>query len=159
VTANGHGLKTHWEHVYRTTRTDEVSWFQREPTISLELIRRIAPDRTGRIIDVGGGTSTLVDSLICNRYSALTVLDLSSVALAHSYGRPVTPTCETSAPVPASSNLESPSSSRRRPQRAVRLIGGGAGLTMRGGRHRDERTVGRSAIGSQNLEITRTRGG
>src|SRR5688572_26938196 len=79
--------RTHWEQVYRTKRTDEVSWFQREATISLDLIRRAAPRTTSRIIDVGGGASTLVDSLIRDCYSALTVLDFSSAALAQARER------------------------------------------------------------------------
>jgi ubiquinone/menaquinone biosynthesis C-methylase UbiE len=79
--------KTHWQHVYRTKRADEVSWFQREPTVSTELIRRAAPETTARIVDVGGGASTLVDSLLRHGYSELTVLDLSSAALAQARER------------------------------------------------------------------------
>ena len=56
--------KTHWERVYRTKRPDEVSWFQREPAISAGMIRRAVPDTGARIIDVGSGASTLVDSLL-----------------------------------------------------------------------------------------------
>jgi len=79
--------KTHWEHVYRTKRTDELSWFQREPAISTELIRRAAPDTGARIIDVGGGASSLVDSLLRDGYSQLTILDLSSAALSQARER------------------------------------------------------------------------
>ncbi len=28
----------HWEHVYATKQSDEVSWFQREPAPSLRLL-------------------------------------------------------------------------------------------------------------------------
>lgn len=73
--------KAHWETVYRGKREDEVSWYQREPKFSLELIRRAAPSPDARIIDVGGGASTLVDALLAAAYSRLTVLDLSSAAL------------------------------------------------------------------------------
>jgi 2-polyprenyl-3-methyl-5-hydroxy-6-metoxy-1,4-benzoquinol methylase len=79
--------KAHWESVYRTRRVDEVSWFQREPTVSLALIRRFAPDTAARIIDIGGGASSLVDTLVTGGYSAITVLDLSSAALAHARER------------------------------------------------------------------------
>jgi len=73
--------KAHWEHVYQTKRVDEVSWFQRQATVSLELIRRAAPEPTARIIDVGGGASTLVDGLLNAGYSNVTVLDISAKAL------------------------------------------------------------------------------
>lgn len=73
--------KTHWETIYRTKQPHEVSWFQREATISLALIRRVAPELTVGIIDVGGGASTLVDGLVAAGYRDVTVLDLSSSAL------------------------------------------------------------------------------
>jgi SAM-dependent methyltransferase len=81
------GVKAHWEQVYETKRPDEVSWFQREPAVSLDLIRRAAPDPSAAIIDVGGGASILVDRLLDDGYQALTVLDLSSAALAQSRAR------------------------------------------------------------------------
>lgn len=79
--------KAHWEKVYRTKKADEVSWFQREPKISLDLIRHVAHDRSARIIDVGGGTSSLIDRLADDGYSNLTVLDVSATALAHARAR------------------------------------------------------------------------
>jgi ubiquinone/menaquinone biosynthesis C-methylase UbiE len=74
--------KAHWEAVYRTKRVDDVSWFQATPSISLELIGRATPGRSARIIDVGGGASTLVDGLLERGYSDVTVLDVSDTALA-----------------------------------------------------------------------------
>ena len=71
----------HWEHVYGTNRFDEVSWYQPDARLSLELIELVAPDRSARIIDVGGGASTLVDGLIDAGYRNLTVLDLAPAAL------------------------------------------------------------------------------
>ena len=73
--------KAHWERIYGTKQPDEMSWFQREATISLALIRRVAPQITARIIDVGGGASTLVDGLVAAGYRGVTVLDLSRSAL------------------------------------------------------------------------------
>ncbi|HKV51249.1 MAG TPA: class I SAM-dependent methyltransferase [Gemmatimonadaceae bacterium] len=73
--------KAHWEEIYRTKQADEMSWFQREATISMALIRRVAPQVTARVIDVGGGASTLVDGLLGAGYRSVTVLDLSASAL------------------------------------------------------------------------------
>jgi SAM-dependent methyltransferase len=73
--------RTHWETVYQTHRPEEVSWFQPEPRLSLELIRSVTPSARSRIIDVGGGPSTLVDGLLNAGYIDLTVLDLSATAL------------------------------------------------------------------------------
>lgn len=74
-------LKTHWETIYGTKATTQVSWYQTEASLSLALIGRVAPSRLTRLIDVGGGASTLVDGLISGGYRHVTVLDLSGAAL------------------------------------------------------------------------------
>ena len=79
--------KNHWESLYQAKRADEVSWFQREPAVSRDLIQQMAPDRSSRIIDVGGGASTLADLLLAAGYSALTVLDIAGSALAQARAR------------------------------------------------------------------------
>jgi SAM-dependent methyltransferase len=74
--------KEHWEQVYATKATDAVSWFQEHAEHSLRLIRETGVPLSASIIDGGGGASTLVDDLLANGYSRLTVLDLSAAALA-----------------------------------------------------------------------------
>jgi 2-polyprenyl-3-methyl-5-hydroxy-6-metoxy-1,4-benzoquinol methylase len=71
----------HWEHIYASKPTDSDSWFQEHAHLSLQLIRDTAVAHTAAIIDVGGGASTLVDDLLRDGFSAITVLDLSSSAL------------------------------------------------------------------------------
>ena len=71
----------HWERIYRTKDPTQVSWYQPEPRLSLDLIRRVAPSLAAPIIDVGGGASTLVDGLLDAGYRNLTVLDLAPSAL------------------------------------------------------------------------------
>jgi 2-polyprenyl-3-methyl-5-hydroxy-6-metoxy-1,4-benzoquinol methylase len=73
--------RPHWENVYRTKQPDEVSWYRPHLDTSLALIEAAVPDRDARIIDVGGGASTLVDDLLARGYRNLSVLDLSSAAL------------------------------------------------------------------------------
>ena len=79
--------RSHWETVYQTHKPDEVSWFQPEARLSLELIRSVAPNGRSRIIDVGGGPSRLVDGLLALGYIDVTVLDLSPTALAQARQR------------------------------------------------------------------------
>jgi SAM-dependent methyltransferase len=71
----------HWEHVYQSRHSDEVSWFQPEATLSLELIQRVAASHDSHIVDIGAGASTLVDGLIAAGYENLMLLDLSHTAL------------------------------------------------------------------------------
>jgi SAM-dependent methyltransferase len=79
--------KAHWETLYRTRQPHEVSWYQREAAVALGIIRRVVPDPTAAIIDVGGGASTLVDGLLAAGYRCVTVLDLAPSALQLARGR------------------------------------------------------------------------
>ncbi len=74
--------KEQWDRLYRARSPTEMSWYQPEARLSLALIRRVAPDRTTPVIDVGGGASTLVDGLLDSRYESVTVLDVAPAALA-----------------------------------------------------------------------------
>jgi predicted TPR repeat methyltransferase len=73
--------KEHWEEVYATKTPDQVSWTQAIPQTSLDLIHAFGDDKSVSIIDVGGGDSHLVDCLLDEGYSNLTVLDISGNAL------------------------------------------------------------------------------
>jgi SAM-dependent methyltransferase len=74
--------KDHWEHVYTTKSADVLSWFQQEPTLSLDMIAAAGVDPDAATIDVGGGASLLVDRLLDRGFTKLTVLDVSERALA-----------------------------------------------------------------------------
>jgi SAM-dependent methyltransferase len=74
-------LKTHWDTIYGKKAPDAVSWYRPHLETSLELIGRVAAGRSASIIDVGGGESTLVDDLLAEGYSDLSVLDISQVAV------------------------------------------------------------------------------
>jgi len=72
--------KQHWEQVYRDKAEDAVSWFQIHPQVSLDLIKSCTKPGDA-LIDVGGGASRLVDHLLAEGYTDLTVLDVSEAAL------------------------------------------------------------------------------
>jgi 2-polyprenyl-3-methyl-5-hydroxy-6-metoxy-1,4-benzoquinol methylase len=74
-------LKMHWEHIYETKAPTQVSWYQEHAQLSLQYIRNTGIQKTDLIIDVGGGTSTLVDDLITKGFQNITVLDISGAAL------------------------------------------------------------------------------
>jgi 2-polyprenyl-3-methyl-5-hydroxy-6-metoxy-1,4-benzoquinol methylase len=79
---NDENRKAHWENVYTTKSENEVSWFQENPAPSLELIDLAQPTPETTIVDIGGGASRLVDSLVARGLNHVTVLDLSEAALA-----------------------------------------------------------------------------
>jgi trans-aconitate methyltransferase len=58
-----------------------VSWYQREPAVSLALIADTGLPREAGIIDAGGGASTLVDHLLDRGHTDLAVLDIAESTL------------------------------------------------------------------------------
>jgi SAM-dependent methyltransferase len=73
--------KSHWENIYTNKTPAEVSWYQLEPVVSLGLIALTGINHAGKIIDIGGGASLLVDKLLEQGFQDLTILDVSSKAL------------------------------------------------------------------------------
>lgn len=72
--------KQYWNEIYEKKHPEEVSWFQKKPTISLQFIHDIG-NKKSRIIDVGGGTSTLTEHLLKSGYPNVAVLDISDKAI------------------------------------------------------------------------------
>jgi len=73
--------KKHWENIYQTKKSNEVSWHQEKPKTSLNLISEAKLDKDAKIIDIGAGDSRLVDNLLAIGFRNITVLDISSNAL------------------------------------------------------------------------------
>jgi len=73
--------KAHWQKIYQNKSPLDVSWYQKKPELSLQLIHRSLEHKDEAIIDVGGGASLLVDYLCKEGYSNLSVLDISAHAL------------------------------------------------------------------------------
>ena len=74
--------KTHWQNIYKEKNPLEVSWYQKKPNLSLDLIRKTGVSSNDAIIDVGGGSSILVDYLLKEGFKNLSVLDISENSLA-----------------------------------------------------------------------------
>jgi tRNA A58 N-methylase Trm61 len=79
--------KAHWETVYSTKQAHEVSWTQDIPQTSLQLIHKLHLPKDAAILDVGGGDSKLVDYLLREGYTDLTVLDISEAAIERAKSR------------------------------------------------------------------------
>lgn len=71
----------HWETVYSKRSPDEVSWYRPHLERSLAFLRRSGLPSEARIVDVGGGASTLVDDLLGQGYQNVAVIDLAAAAL------------------------------------------------------------------------------
>jgi len=73
--------RDHWENIYLTRTANQLSWYQERPDRSLRFIQRTGVSKDAHIIDVGGGTSSLVAELLASGFDSLTVLDVSPAAL------------------------------------------------------------------------------
>jgi SAM-dependent methyltransferase len=82
VAPRGNERRDHWQHLYRTKKADSLSWYRAHLEVSLELLASAGLSDEARLIDVGGGASTLVDDLLDRGLRDLTVVDVSEEALA-----------------------------------------------------------------------------
>lgn len=73
--------KEHWDKVYATKQSHEVSWTQELPKTSLDFVHSFNLPKSASIIDIGGGDSKLVDYLLDEGFENISVLDISEKAL------------------------------------------------------------------------------
>ena len=73
--------KSHWQNIYHTKDSKQVSWYTPHLAESLRLILSLNLSKEDPMIDVGSGASTLVDDLLKEGFNHITVLDISSQAL------------------------------------------------------------------------------
>lgn len=73
--------REHWEKVYQTKNETDVSWYQPHLQRSLDLILHTGIGRDARIVDIGGGASTLVDDLLDRGFHFITVVDIAQAPL------------------------------------------------------------------------------
>ena len=77
----------YWDDRYRTVGSANTSWYQHRPLLSLRFIEELGVASDSAIVDVGGGASSLVDCLVEDGFTDITVVDLSQVALDEAKGR------------------------------------------------------------------------
>lgn len=73
--------KNHWENIFKTKSDKQKSWFEDYPHTSMKFIRNAGLAKDAAILDVGAGDSKLVDALLDEGYTNITVLDISAQAI------------------------------------------------------------------------------
>jgi len=71
----------HWNTIYGKYERQELGWYAPRLATSLEWIEKHTPHPLPSVIDVGGGSSTLVDDLVDKGYQEITLVDISEAAL------------------------------------------------------------------------------
>ncbi len=73
--------KSHWENVYQSKEDAELGWYEPYPETTLNLIDKCNLSKEALVLNVGAGTTTLIDGLIKAGYSNIIANDLSKIAL------------------------------------------------------------------------------
>src|SRR5688572_27330457 len=77
----------HWRRLYATKSDRDLSWFQESPAISLRMIEAAGLGLDTCVLDVGGGASRLVDTLLAKGAGCVCVLDIAEEALTRTQAR------------------------------------------------------------------------
>jgi len=75
------GGQDHWDRIYDSKDPTQLSWYEAHPARSLQLVRAAGITPADAIVEVGAGTSLLVDELLAAGFRDLTLLDISAAAL------------------------------------------------------------------------------
>lgn len=75
-------LKRHWNEAYTKTVTQQLGWFEASCKETIDLIHKTNLPKDAMILNVGVGSSVLVDELLSDGYSNVIAHDISEKALA-----------------------------------------------------------------------------
>lgn len=73
--------KTHWNAAYNKNSTEKLGWFEGKSTQTLALIKETKIAKNATILNVGSGSSTLIDNLLAEGFSNIIANDLSVASL------------------------------------------------------------------------------
>ncbi len=73
--------KEHWNKTYSKSEINKLGWYEESPEPSLELIKECNLNKDSLILDVGSGTTTLIEKLLKDHYNNIVATDISDVAL------------------------------------------------------------------------------
>jgi ubiquinone/menaquinone biosynthesis C-methylase UbiE len=79
--ADSYLMKDHWNKVYNSKEINKLGWYEKTPVPSLKLISKCSVDKHDLILDVGAGSSTLIDFLLDQGYEHIIAVDISEIAL------------------------------------------------------------------------------
>lgn len=74
-------LRSHWNNAYNKTETKNLGWYEETCKPSLDLINACHLNKKSCILNVGAGTTLLIDELIAMQYTNLVANDISNIGL------------------------------------------------------------------------------
>ena len=76
-------FQEHWNTAYTKNTTEKLGWFEENSTETLNLITKTALNKDAKILNIGVGSSMLIDELLAEGYTNLIANDLSEKALSN----------------------------------------------------------------------------
>ncbi|QXP74728.1 class I SAM-dependent methyltransferase [Tenacibaculum sp. AHE15PA] len=73
--------KNHWNTAYTKNTTEKLGWFEEKAAQTMSLISKSGLKKNATILNVGVGSSVLIDELLADGYTNLIASDLSEKAL------------------------------------------------------------------------------
>jgi SAM-dependent methyltransferase len=73
-------LMQHWNKTYHKVETEKLGWYEEKPEASLRLIEKCNLNKDAAILNVGAGSTTMVDELLKLNYTKIIANDISSSA-------------------------------------------------------------------------------
>ncbi len=74
-------MKEHWNKIYASKEVSRLGWYEEIPTSSIKLLSHCNINKDEPILDIGSGSTTLIDYLIKQRFKNIIAVDISAIAL------------------------------------------------------------------------------
>jgi len=74
-------LKSHWDKAYANSPEEKLGWFETDLSPMLQLLHKSKLPKEATIINIGAGSTVLIDELLNQGYNHLIASDISEVAL------------------------------------------------------------------------------
>ena len=74
-------LKSHWDKAYTNNPVEKLGWFETDLSPMFQLIKKSEVPKEATIINIGAGSTVLIDELLNQGYNHLIASDISEVAL------------------------------------------------------------------------------
>lgn len=74
-------FKKHWNSAYLKNQTENLGWYEEKPEQTLALIQETKLPKNATILNVGAGSSSLIDNLVEEGFSNIIANDLSNESL------------------------------------------------------------------------------
>lgn len=74
-------LKDYWNQVYVNNPTEKLGWYESDLRPTFDMINKTCLSKSARILNVGSGSSTLIDEFLRLEYSNILATDISNISL------------------------------------------------------------------------------